>query len=139
MAKGSRNRQGQREISTLANREFDRLLTLPAFKPVYRKTAALAPRSLLSLVDDRRSFHPESAVRPTRDVFSSRPARIVLSDEVGPDRRIRNRQTKASIAFDAPERVVLCVRRKMRREVVLAKGIRAGRRRRRSFWSNVKC
>ena len=46
------------------------------------------------------------------------------------------------IGFAIPEKVMRCVRRKQRKEVLHAKGIagsRVSRRRRRDGWSNVDC
>lgn len=78
-----------------------------------------APRPLL-IPEDRRVYHPEGRFRPA--LASFRPAaRIVAVDPVRKN-RIVPKQTKATLAFADPGKVFVCVRRKVRREVLFASG-----------------
>lgn len=45
------------------------------------------------------------------------------------------------IGFDVPKRVAICVRRKQRREVIIAKKLarNGGGAKHRNIWSDVKC
>lgn len=88
----------------------------------------------LRVFEDRRTFHPSPVRWPAQvHMRGARPSRLVE----------RGRAFSfLSPAFVAPKRVALCVRRKTRREVILALGHgRSGSRapRRRNQWSNVKC
>jgi len=78
--------------------------------------------------EDRRRYHPEGRYRPPAAFLRS--ARALVA---GPAHQI---------GFRAPNRVLLCIRRKQRREVLHAlkrtgKGARSPRRR--NYWSDVSC
>lgn len=108
--------------------------------------------SLLSEFEDRREWHPEGFARPAR-LFSRPRHRLSLVDQPRRSRTPLNRdpfshlrsfnsQTKARIAFREPDRVLVCVRRNIRKEVLHAfrKTGRVGQRRpRRSFYSSISC
>lgn len=113
------------------------------------------PRSIVSRlspslidIEDRRTFHPERDFRPARS-FSKANHRLVLADKVSrtnADRFGRLRafpsQTKAIVAFDAPKKVLVCVRRQRRKEVLhaLKKTGKVGQRRPRRNWlSSISC
>lgn len=132
-------RKVERDLNRIATLEHVLRPAEPALNLRRFVRVSLAP----SLVDDRRTFHPERAYRPALR-FSGVKATVGLVDKHSsqPGRRVL-RQTRAPIAFKAPEGVVVCVRRKQRREVLFAlnrtgRGSKA-RRRVRSFWSGVSC
>lgn len=108
-------------------------------------------------VDDRRLFHPEAADRPPLS-FGSRIASVGLVEPRAPGRTWRSpatrtpsvnkplrpsSQTKAKIGFVGPRSVVVCVKRKTRKEVLHAKKVagRKGfkRKPRRTWLSNIRC
>lgn len=110
------------------------------------------PRRNLQLLEDRRLFSPVT-VRPVstlrRDaVVRTRPVIVAAPPVVASPSRSR-RSTKSGldivpsrVRFGAPRRVLICVRRRRRREVLHAKGVagrRGLRRPRRNFWSEVSC
>lgn len=91
--------------------------------------------TLFDEIEDRRTFHPDDQFRQPLNLAaapadfrrSSSPARTFQSDHA---------------RFDHPKSVLLCVRRKQRREVIFAKRKRkkgAGAKRRRNYFSNVRC
>lgn len=94
-------------------------------------------RSISPEIEDRRTFRPDGAAKHTR---SSRRSRIPL---VAHDTRgIRsNFSVPVHVAFKAPRYVAVCVRRKQRREVLLAKGFGGGKHRKPKLnsYSNVRC
>lgn len=108
----------------------------------------------LTEIEDRRRFNPEPDY-PARDVFSGKPSRFAVS--VGPytvhSRSViarsyytgmpRGFQTPIGIKFSNPLSVTACVRRKVRKAIMFAKGHRkkgsGARRRERNQWSNVWC
>lgn len=82
-------------------------------------------------VGDRRLYHPQRMLRPA---FASPRAAARIVDR-------RPVRFPTMLAFAVPQRVAVCVRRHMRREVLLALG-RGGaghKRPRRNVWSSVKC
>lgn len=113
--------------------------------------AALRPPARSALIDDRRRWDPGDT---PRDAFG-RQARVVMSPKASPKNRQRSgvkfkhlegnfpRALLREVqSFQDPRRVMICVRRKSRREVLFAirktgKGARS--RKRRNEWSNVKC
>lgn len=105
-----------------------------------------AVRNPILMLEDRRRFEPVDDY--PRALFH-RSARLVVSPNVNKSksraagRSILSSGLPAHIKFNVPREVALCVRRKQRREVLFAKrrtgkGARAVRRRR-NFWSNVRC
>lgn len=97
-------------------------------------------------ITDGRVFNPSRPKRAAIE-FSGRPARVVAPPV--PQRRLAPSSpvpgpsffsTPSRLLFDQPKRVVLCVRRKVRREVILAGGY-GGRQRRgkRNQFSKVRC
>jgi len=97
----------------------------------------------LRIFEDRRTFHPAPAQRPALS-FSSRSYGLKLYTNanktgVKPGSSI-SLKNGLSYAFKAPSGVLICVRRKMRRQVLLAKG-RGGsnRKGRKTAYSDVRC
>lgn len=95
----------------------------------------------LQSIEDRRTWHPEGPQRPARGLLRARH-RLTLAQ---PSKKFRG-PTKATIdapvGFDDPFRVVVCVRRRRRREVLHAfrkTGRRGQRRPRRSWYSDISC
>lgn len=118
----ARRRRNRNSLSTLARVDF----------PVVRRYPRL--RSALQLIEDRRVFHPEGALRSPLSIGIPRKSRIVL-------RKANFGKTLPSrLGFAVPEKVVRCVRRKQRKEVLIAKR-RSGRgsAKRFDFWSDVSC
>lgn len=104
----------------------------------------MSPRSMssIALSSDRRFFHPQGLLSPAYAL--SRSSRIL---EVPRAKPRPNRFRKLSVsphiaAFHAPERVLVCVRRSIRKEVIHALGHsgRSGQRPpRRSEFSSISC
>lgn len=112
---------------------------------------ASPPRlSPLTVFEDRRQFHPEGDYAPARSFNKSRhrlvvrPARAVAkaSRSFKSPELFTPKFVTSSVYFDAPKRVLVCVRRKIRKQVMFAlkKAGRAGQRRqRRNEFSDVYC
>lgn len=91
--------------------------------------------------EDRRTYHPLRAFRPAFSIKRS-AARLVAKEPLTRPFRRFAAQTKATIAFADPSKVMICVRRRIRRRVINAVGV-AGKpvfrpKKRRGF-SNVRC
>ena len=102
----------------------------PARAPGY-----ISPPGLLTEIEDFRTYHPEGAVRSALTVGGLDAAYQKKERPAG--------RFQPPASFEAPRSVVICVRRKQRREVLFAtrktgKGGRA-RRHRRNYYSNVRC
>lgn len=100
------------------------------------RPAALPLSVLQSPILDRRTYHPLRKLRPmtmvrhlSRQVAKQNPTFNQLS------------QTKAILSFANPKKVALCVRRKIRKQVILALGKGGGGHRppRRNETSNFSC
>lgn len=130
----NRNRSGQREASHFANLLHDRVQ--PRLSPI-------------RVVSDLRLYRPD-VFQDAQD-GQGRPARlkrmvssVTPAKPAGRASRARPALFSASehYAFAAPASVMVCVRRKMRREVLHAlKRTRsgAGKPRRRNRFSDVRC
>lgn len=92
----------------------------------------------LRVFEDRRSFYPERVYRPalstSRRGFARVRERAALPRPSSMLRDLR-------FQFAVPQKVIICVRRKQRREVLHALGKTRGGsgRKRRNSWSNVSC
>lgn len=125
-----------------------RLLT-SGLSPIPIPTSVVTYEPLV-LVEDRRLFHFDGPARtPLED--DGRPARITLRNKSRPRGQKRGAyrfgpkvysQTKAIRAFEEPRRVLICVRRQSRKEVLFAKrkaGRGGMRPPRRNYWSSISC
>lgn len=100
----------------------------------------------LSTIEDRREFNPTDYQVRT---MSGAPHRLALYDKrvmrkqaYVADRALHPSQTKARIGFATPQNVLVCVRRKMRKEVLFALGKAGGGARRpprRNWTSYLAC
>lgn len=132
---GSYPRNEVRVSSVNASRS--RLDFIQTYRPV------LTP---LTLYEDRRTYHPDGQFRwPAASPRAAaqvvaRPARVTRSS-VGGHYSFRPKQTKAVLAFAAPHKVAVCVRRQVRKEVLFAHGVGGGkvRKPRRNAYSKLHC
>lgn len=137
----SRRSRRRRDVSTPTFSSLVSLPRVPSPSPV-----TLYPFSgPLTLIEDRRTFHPLGPQRGAVS-FSGAQHGLRLSDREVTDRfhglRKFPSQTKAVVAFDAPDDVLVCVRRRRRKEVLFAKrktGRRGQRRPRRNWFSQIHC
>lgn len=106
----------------------------------HRLLADLTSLEPLRLIEDRRTYHPLEFFRPARTT-SGHPAQPL---KVTPTPKNKSRPFVArGLSFSLPQKVVICVRRKQRKEVLHAfnkTGRGSGRTRRRKNWfSKVGC
>lgn len=129
MAKSRTSRQAGRDHSSIARRSLPRLTPYRLVSP--------AP---LTLYQDLRTYHPEGPFRP---LFSSpRPAARIVGKALKSSRTRWGEGPHPGLTFAAPNKVLLCVRRKRRKEVMFAKnkaGKRGQRKPRRNYWSSISC
>lgn len=108
-----------------------------------------APVEDLRLTEDRRFWSPPTsslsqdlAWAPARRLGGS-VARLALPARRSPPSKPSRRVLwpSAAIGFEAPRSVVICIRRKIRREVIHARGIAGSRVRpgRRGPYSSISC
>lgn len=148
MARG----KGQRDTPNIANDPVADLL-MPSVDPLSPVVDPLLDDPLLAM-EDRRTWHPAGPARPSMmtwssDVVADRASTFVrntLYDVSG--RRYVDRARNyvgAALAFRDPSRVALCVRRKIRKEVLFALsphrriGAGRGKHRRRNWASSIRC
>lgn len=97
----------------------------------------------LSEIEDRRSYHPLGAARPP--IYSTGSLKVKDRSPSKLQRRFGfspRSQTKGVLTFANPSNVVLCVRRKTRREVLFAtrrNGAGGRRPRRRNWTTQISC
>lgn len=123
MAKKSRRR---RHRPSVARGFSTNRYGVPAMRPPSVLSVVLSPLRLLPS-GDSRFFHPtERAFR-----FAAAPVRSAT----------RLVAKGSGVQFADPRRVLVCLRRKMRREVLHAKSVAGGRvgKPRRNVWSDVSC
>lgn len=147
---GKRGRDHSKTHTPISTRSVPRFALSPSVAPTnYRAILDQFRPVTLTEVEDRRTHHPLGSFRPPRTV-SGVAARVGLAERTVPararpsliNRKLRS-QTKALVAFQEPNRVVMCIRRKQRRQVLHAKGIAGSRMRMRSprknAWSSISC
>lgn len=88
--------------------------------------------------EDRRTFHPSRFTRPAVTIGPRLGSRLVVSP---PTKRQRG-GLPTTVSFAAPKKVVICVRRQRRKEVIFAMGkggSHAPRVNHRNQFSDVRC
>lgn len=104
-------------------------------------------RSNLSKYEDRRLWHPERNYYADAKSFNSTRHRLVYPsvnrqfESIRPRRSLLS-QINSAIAFAAPKKVLICVRRKIRKSVLhaLGKTGRGGQKSPRfSYYSSIQC
>lgn len=95
------------------------------------------PSFNLRVIEDRRTHHPLGVFRPAKSFGPRSDTRVVARSSSRPF------QISQGFRFAVPERVVVCVRRQRRKEVLHAlgrAGSGAGRKRKRRNWmSSISC
>lgn len=123
-----------------AARDAYAIATTVSSPPVVSVVRRARPSQALVLVEDRRTFYPTApALRPALSFSRKSHARVVAKQN---PRFNQPSQTKAILAFAEPKKVLVCVRRKRRKEVLHAKGVagrRGLRRPHRNNWSGIRC
>lgn len=131
-SKASAHGRGRRGfLSPIANRPILRLSNLSPIR--------VSPPRIATPVADRRRFYPDTLVmrrehrRPHIPASPRISDRRLVIDPFGP--------LKQTVRFAVPKRIALCIRRKVRKEVILATGSGGGRHRkpRRNEFSDVRC
>lgn len=126
MAKRSKSNKGRRDIPSITN----------------VKLSFLLDDNPLTDFEDRRHFNPERV--PVAREFL-RPSRIVVRPRVFKPRVYKSRRiVHLPLGFQAPRNTLICVRRKVRKEILFAGGFGGKRRKkfrkpRRNFYSNIRC
>lgn len=112
----------------------------PIARPsLHRSSTDYSPVNL-ALYQDHRSFHPEGPFRAPLSLLG-RPRPRIIAPQL--PMRSGKRPRLYQLAFQAPDDVIVCVRRKRRKEVLFAKN-KAGksgqqRKRRRTYFSSISC
>ena len=131
----------RREVRvTSVNASRSRLDFAPMYRPV------LTPLYQPIFYEDRRTWHPDgqfkwpSASPRAAAQVVARNARATRSS-VGGHYSFRPKQSKAVLAFAAPHKVAVCVRRQVRKEVLFARGVGGGkvRKPRHNAYSKFHC
>lgn len=142
MARGrSRSRRNNQIGGSPVGRETNRFA---------RRSLPLQRKSILTQIEDRRAYHPEGETRTPKKITGI-PSRVVvnrprsLRDGRGLsfyDRVTAIPAVPVGLSFQDSTRVILCTRRKMRKEVLHAKGV-AGTKGlkppRFNYWSKISC
>jgi len=127
----SRNRKGQRDATPIANPLPPVVVVRPPPIPssVSLVRALQAQKLHQSSLPDRRKFTPKGI----------RTAKTIAGNLA----RFTPRLVRAAVrpTFNIPSRVLVCLRRKVRREVLhaLRRTNGSGGGRKRNVWSNVRC
>lgn len=147
--KDKRNREPPRDLSTIANDPLRGLL-----RPVQPIRPVVITRPLdLRVIEDRRTFHPDP-IRPALNVRSQ--VHRLVAPKVGARSARKSPSRKSSfsyskpqaifnrkaVMFQEPKKVLVCVRRKQRAEVLHATkrtGKGGQRKPRYNRFSDVRC
>lgn len=140
-----RSSRGRRDPPQIANQRLTVLTPL---------VSPSNPYSLLSEIEDRRNWHPDGEVRPAAS-FSTPNHRLQYPepkktprnrDKFGQLRqaRVRALPLSSNVQFSDSRNVLICVRRKQRKEVMHAlkkvgRGKGGRKKPRRNYYSNVRC
>lgn len=98
----------------------------------------------LTLLEDRRAWHPETKQIRNPGALQRSNTTLRIREDAGTAKaKTRSGPLPRTVGFEQPKGVAICVRRKVRREVLFAKNRSrkgaAAAHRRRTEWSDVKC
>lgn len=139
--------RGGRSSNRTAGRRDTSVLSLTSRLPAALPPLALSP---LSLFEDRRAWDPDPergaltfGGRYARMVVHTRPVIARANTLWSPSAFPVGIQVPVGVRFESPFKVITCLRRKVRREIMFARN-KAGRgvpkrKSRRSWRSNVVC
>lgn len=144
MGRRRKNTPTQRDATDIANdsellREF--IQKPKPYRPITHPPH-LTTFKPLTLLEDNRAWQPTPKPHRTAKAVPRNAAALTVPRQI-----VRGGKTRSTIpstvAFQKPSGVAVCVRRKVRREIMFAlrqtrRGA-AARRRRRNTWSDVKC
>lgn len=140
MARRDRN-SGNRDSFEIASDPLDSLLSpVKPARPVTNHhivTRQIIPKLLE--IQDNRVFHPSKPHKPPPASTHAFRSNLVVPPPTKQNKRTR---LPATVAFQAPKQVLVCIRRKTRAEVLHAlKRTRAGggSKKHRSVTSDIKC
>lgn len=136
----TRRRKNQRSIT---HRDIQKIASRRLVGTSNNYSVAKVPLTTnLRLIEDRRFWHPQGPKAPARS-FRSSVHRIVEVPKK--PRPVKPHKIKSfvptSLAFDDPA-TLICVRRKVRREVMFARrkaGKRGQKRKTFSYYSSISC
>lgn len=140
------NNDTQRDASDIAT-ESEVLRSFIKKSTVVPRPIVLSPPKDLRPLSDRRTWHPEGPARPAPSIQKSRHRLVIpkgTRKHAGRSPSISRSVSDVpkTVAFDDPKRVLVCIRRKTRKQVLFAKrktGKGARARRRRNYYSGVAC
>lgn len=150
-----RRRSDRQSRTRVTSDNANRRLRFASDDLLDRLVSSIRPRSVgFTPIEDRRTWHPEGSWRPARSFNQSRHRLVVGT--VGPQRNVNGSASRrlstrfsfqsppAAVAFGRPDSVLVCVRRKMRREVMHAlqktgRGRGRQKRPRRNWTSGISC
>lgn len=130
---GRRGRRHTNPVTTIADAYFTETLDPPGLL-----SDLAEPRATFPEIEDGRRFDPDAFGFSTPMTSDARPA----APPVIPRARPGAQYPSHRIAFQAPKKTLVCVRRKERREVLFAKRKSGGgsrRRPHRRWYSDIKC
>lgn len=141
----------KRDDNSIASTQPSLNTLLSPIKPKIRPITVTKPKNLRPL-EDRRTWHPLGPKRPARSVqnathrlVSRGPGGKPLKSKPSPKALLTHPTAYLShaVGFHKAKSVLICIRRKIRKEVLFAlnrtgKGARA-RKHRRSEYSSIRC
>lgn len=144
MANRKRGYSRRRRVTpSNANRRLPTTVTSPRSLPYQYDLEDLIRSDRLTEIEDRRTYHPEGESRPARSI-SKRAHRLELAKPVVSQWNELPGYSGiySPVAFTQPHNVLVCIRRKQRKEVLhaLNKAGKAGQKTpRRSAYSDIQC
>lgn len=103
---------------------------------------SVEPDLVLTAIEDRRTFHPLGQVRPARMITGNSHTPVVAKVSRSKKFRPPRLYPGPGLRFAIPEKTLICLRRKKRKEVLFAKrktGRRGQRKPRFNWYSRISC
>lgn len=135
MAKSKQNKNRRRRVTP--NNAKRSLPTSNNYQSANILSRHLTP---LTQFEDRRTYHPDSIARNATSFFSNAHSLQVPIGKTG--RELLEKFPSSRVGFTDAKNVLICVRRKQRKEVLhaLKKTGKTGQKApRRSFYSDIQC
>lgn len=134
---GRRKHRNYSEPNASLKTHFSRPLTVRLSRLDF-----VSPAVNLAQVEDRRTHHPLDFFRPAR-MLSGHPVQPLNVNKLKRPAKFKSPVVPHGLRFAVPEKTVMCVRRKKRREVLFAKkragGAGSRKPKTRNWYSKIGC
>lgn len=142
MAKKKSSKNRSSGVSSPQSTPSRRLLDQKQIHAILKSPTLKILSDRLRKIEDRRTYHPSGPMRSARSFNKAHHRLVVKASRPGRKPKAASSFPPAKVQFHDPKKVLVCVRRQTRREVIFAtkrRGKGSSARRKHNWFSDVSC